>query len=48
MDRVNILGVGVSAVNMQMALARIESWIECREPNYVIPVPAHGIVEPAQ
>lgn len=45
MDRVNILGVGVSAVNMHMALARIEGWIERREPNYVIPVPAHGIVE---
>jgi N-acetylglucosaminyldiphosphoundecaprenol N-acetyl-beta-D-mannosaminyltransferase len=45
MDRVNILGVGVSAVNMQKALARIESWIESREPNYVMAVSAHGIVE---
>ena len=45
MERANILGVGVSAINMQTALARIQSWIEAREPNYVIAVPAHCIVE---
>jgi N-acetylglucosaminyldiphosphoundecaprenol N-acetyl-beta-D-mannosaminyltransferase len=45
MDRANILGVGVSAVNMKMALARIESWIERREPNYVVAAPAHCIAE---
>ena len=45
MDRVNILGVGVSKVNMQTALERIKGWIERREPNYVIAVPAHCIVE---
>lgn len=45
MKRVNILGVGVSPVNMQMALSCIQSWIERREPNYVIAVPAHCIVE---
>ena len=45
MDRVNILGVGVSAVNMDMAVSRIDGWIERREPNYVIAVPAHCIVE---
>jgi N-acetylglucosaminyldiphosphoundecaprenol N-acetyl-beta-D-mannosaminyltransferase len=45
MERANILGVGVSAVNMHMAVARIQSWIEQREPNYVIAVPAHCIVE---
>jgi N-acetylglucosaminyldiphosphoundecaprenol N-acetyl-beta-D-mannosaminyltransferase len=43
--RVNILGVGVSPVNMQMALSCIQSWIARREPNYVIAVPAHCIVE---
>lgn len=41
----NILGVGVSAINMETAVARIEGWIERREPNYVIAVPAHCIVE---
>ena len=45
MKRVNILGVGVSAVNMEMAVAEIEGWLERREPNYVIAVPAHCIVE---
>jgi N-acetylglucosaminyldiphosphoundecaprenol N-acetyl-beta-D-mannosaminyltransferase len=45
MDRANILGVGVSAVNMEMAVAKIQSWIEQRTPNYVIAVPAHCIVE---
>jgi N-acetylglucosaminyldiphosphoundecaprenol N-acetyl-beta-D-mannosaminyltransferase len=45
MDRVNILGVGVSAVNMNAALDQIGGWIERREPNYVIAVPAHCIIE---
>jgi len=45
MKRANILGVGVSTVNMPMAVAQICSWIEKREPNYVIAVPAHCIVE---
>ena len=29
--RVDILGVGVSAINMEMALEAIEGWIERRE-----------------
>ena len=45
MDRANILGVGVSYVNMQMALAQVEQWIERREPNYVVAAPAHCIAE---
>lgn len=45
MDRVNVLGVGVSAINMDMALSCIDGWIQRREPNYVIAVPAHCIVE---
>ncbi|MBV9086229.1 MAG: WecB/TagA/CpsF family glycosyltransferase, partial [Acidobacteriaceae bacterium] len=45
MVRANILGVGVCAINMDSAVARIESWIEQKEPNYVIAVPAHCIVE---
>ena len=36
MNRVNILGVGVSTVNMEVAVARIQSWIEQRKANYVI------------
>src|SRR5581483_12322855 len=42
-QRANILGVGVCAVNMESAVARIEGWIERKEPNYVIAVPAHCI-----
>jgi N-acetylglucosaminyldiphosphoundecaprenol N-acetyl-beta-D-mannosaminyltransferase len=45
MERANLLGVGVSAVNMPMAVAQIHSWIAKREPNYVIAVPAHCVVE---
>lgn len=45
MKRSNILGVGVSAVNMEMAVSEIEGWLERREPNYVLAVPAHSIVE---
>lgn len=45
MDRVNILGVGVSAIDMEMAVSRIDGWLERREQNYVIAVPAHCIVE---
>jgi N-acetylglucosaminyldiphosphoundecaprenol N-acetyl-beta-D-mannosaminyltransferase len=44
-DRVNILGVGVNAVNMQMALDEIEGWIAGRRQNFVLNVPAHCIVE---
>jgi UDPglucose 6-dehydrogenase len=44
-DRVNILGVGVNAVNMQMALDEIEGWIAERRQNFVLNVPAHCIVE---
>jgi UDPglucose 6-dehydrogenase len=44
-DRVNILGVGVNAVNMQMALDEIEGWIAEQRQNFVLNVPAHCIVE---
>jgi len=44
-DRVNILGVGVNAVNMQMAVDEIEGWISERKQNVVLNVPAHCIVE---
>lgn len=47
-DRVNILGVGVSAINISTALARVEQWIERREPNYVVAAPAHCIAECVQ
>lgn len=44
-DRVNILGVGVSAVNMETALERIDGWIASRELRYVCVCPVHSIME---
>lgn len=44
-QRVNILGVGVSAVNMAMALEAIEGWIAHREPNYICVTPAHSVMD---
>jgi N-acetylglucosaminyldiphosphoundecaprenol N-acetyl-beta-D-mannosaminyltransferase len=41
----NILGVGVSAVNMAMALRILEDWIERREPHYVCVTGVHGVME---
>ncbi|MBC7226450.1 MAG: WecB/TagA/CpsF family glycosyltransferase [Thermoflexales bacterium] len=43
--RVNILGVGISAINMEMALTVIEGWIERREPHYVCVTGVHGVME---
>ena len=43
--RENILGVGVSAINMQQALETIQSWILHREPHYVCVTPAHSIMD---
>ena len=43
--RVNILGVGVSAINMAMALEVIEGWITSRETHYVCVTGVHGVME---
>lgn len=43
--RVNVLGVGVSAVNMASALVVIDDWIARRAPNYVCVTSVHGIME---
>ena len=44
-NRVNILGVGVSAVNMDQALERIDGWVKSRERRYVCVCPVHSIME---
>jgi N-acetylglucosaminyldiphosphoundecaprenol N-acetyl-beta-D-mannosaminyltransferase len=44
-SRHNILGVGVSAINMQDALTIINGWVERREPNYVCVTPAHAVMD---
>jgi len=43
--RANILGVGVSAINMEMALSTIEDWIARRESHYVCTTGVHGVME---
>jgi N-acetylglucosaminyldiphosphoundecaprenol N-acetyl-beta-D-mannosaminyltransferase len=43
--RTNILGVGVSELNMGLAVETIERWLQKRDPNYVCVTSVHGIVE---
>jgi N-acetylglucosaminyldiphosphoundecaprenol N-acetyl-beta-D-mannosaminyltransferase len=43
--RVNVLGVGVSAINLAQALNAIEGWIAQRQPYYVCVTGVHGIME---
>ena len=44
-ERTNILGVGVSAVNMTLALETIDHWIAHETPHYVCVTGVHGLVE---
>jgi N-acetylglucosaminyldiphosphoundecaprenol N-acetyl-beta-D-mannosaminyltransferase len=43
--RVNILGVGVSAINPSTALHTIGRWIAAGEPHYVCVSGVHGVME---
>lgn len=43
--RVNILGVKISAINMQRALAAIQEWINNKDPNYICVTPAHSVMD---
>ena len=43
--RVDVLGVHVSAVNMEMAVERIASWVDERTRTYVCVTGAHGVIE---
>jgi N-acetylglucosaminyldiphosphoundecaprenol N-acetyl-beta-D-mannosaminyltransferase len=43
--RANILGVGVSAINMALALETVERWIAKRESHYVCITGVHGVME---
>ena len=45
-ERTNILGVGVSAINMQQALDQIACWIERRERTYVVVCPVYTVMMP--
>jgi N-acetylglucosaminyldiphosphoundecaprenol N-acetyl-beta-D-mannosaminyltransferase len=44
-ERVNILGVGVSAVNMAQALETIDGWVSAGERRYVCVCPVHSVME---
>jgi N-acetylglucosaminyldiphosphoundecaprenol N-acetyl-beta-D-mannosaminyltransferase len=43
--RVNILGVGISAINIDIALDLIETWIAHRESLYICVTPVHSVME---
>lgn len=43
--RLPILGISVSAVNLPLALAQLQTWVENRQPNYVCVAPAHSLME---
>ncbi len=43
--RVNILGIGVSAIDMTMALKVIDGWITRREFHYICVTGVHGMME---
>jgi N-acetylglucosaminyldiphosphoundecaprenol N-acetyl-beta-D-mannosaminyltransferase len=45
LDRINVLGVGVSAINMEQALAEIDRWVSTRQPNYVCICTVHGVMD---
>ena len=44
-DRVNILGVGVSAITMTDALAQFDEWIATGANQYVCVTGVHGVME---
>lgn len=43
--RVNILGVGLSAIDLDQAVNHIGGWIESRSPHYVCVTGVHGVME---
>lgn len=45
LERVDILGVGVSSINMDDAVTTIERWIDERSRNYVCITGVHGVME---
>ncbi len=44
-QRTNVLGVGISLVDMKRALDQIDRWVLSREPNYVCVCSVHGVME---
>src|SRR5437879_6327773 len=44
-EPVNILGVGVSAINLRSAVDTIAGWVQQREHHYVCVTGVHGVME---
>jgi N-acetylglucosaminyldiphosphoundecaprenol N-acetyl-beta-D-mannosaminyltransferase len=44
-QRVDVLGVGVSAINMDLAVAEITRWVASRDRHYVCVTGVHGVME---
>jgi N-acetylglucosaminyldiphosphoundecaprenol N-acetyl-beta-D-mannosaminyltransferase len=45
LQRVSVLGVGVSAINMEQALAELDRWIESGAQDYVCVCTVHGVMD---
>lgn len=43
--RCDVLGVGISAVNLDLAVQQIDAWIVSRQRNYVCITGVHGVME---
>lgn len=43
--RVDVLGVGVSAIDLGTAVAQVSAWIETRQRHYVCVTGVHGVME---
>ncbi len=44
-ERTNVLGVGISAINIPMALKTLDAWIERKYRTYVCITGVHGVME---
>lgn len=44
-ERVNVLGVGVSAINPEDALSQFDAWIAARDRSYVCVCTVHGVMD---
>jgi N-acetylglucosaminyldiphosphoundecaprenol N-acetyl-beta-D-mannosaminyltransferase len=43
--RVNVLGVGISAVDLTRTVDALRNWIDARSPVYVCVTPAHAVMD---
>lgn len=44
-ERTNVLGVGISAINMRMTLELLDTWIRQKHHTYVCVTGVHGVME---